>query len=297
MTKAASALKIAAVASAATSALFQITLVIGDGWIRQHLQPYVWAAWVICAALWICWGLIKQREVSSYPDTSHSYAPSASVNAPITVAPVFNIGNIGNSAPQETPKITASKEPISIVPETNSTPIFEVRYEWVNLVYELSPGYWRIAQSFDQEVKRSLIAWFTNPLPGKGQKIVSNSILYAHLRLKSYTSNVIVQIPSSYWIGQMGYQVNLGSGHTEGVILGSVEWQDFAAYTNHYAHAGPHHSFDVPFREKGEKKIVHTSDRFTIDVSLVDIQSACVVEHRRVDVSPTTSGLRAVEIQ
>ena len=50
---------IAAVASAVTNAVFQISIMVSDGWIRAHLPPYMPYLRGLCVVLWVWWAIAK----------------------------------------------------------------------------------------------------------------------------------------------------------------------------------------------------------------------------------------------
>jgi hypothetical protein len=172
-------------------------------------------------------------------------------------------------------KTQSSPQPISI---PGSIPVstkpasgieLEVQYQWLNLVYELSPGLWRRAQSYDNEYKRMLVVRFTNPLPTRGKPIERELRVLSHIKLQNPARGITEQIPTAYWLGEMGYKVNLGMGNNQEVLLGHIENQRFYSCINPYPYPGLNNDFDVPLRQLGEEKSVLLSDRIVIQVSII----------------------------
>jgi hypothetical protein len=80
---------------------------------------------------------------------------------------------------------------------------------------------------YDNEYKRVLVVWFTNPLPMKGKPVERELPVLAHINLRNPAQGTTEQIPTAYWVEEMGYQVNLGMGHNRGVKLGHIENRKF----------------------------------------------------------------------
>jgi hypothetical protein len=203
------------------------------------------------------------------------------------------IGNVEHyhEAPGARPT-PAPEIPRSIVSEPVSKGIeFEMQFSWANLVYELSPGLWRRAQSYDNEYKRVLVVWFTNPLPMKGKPVERELPVLAHINLRNPAQGITEQIPTAYWVEEMGYQVNLGMGYNRGVMLGHIENRRFYSHINPYPYPGLNNDFDIPLRQLGEGRSVPLSDRIVIQASIIKIDAdESIIEQVSFDVFPQTQG-------
>jgi hypothetical protein len=169
---------------------------------------------------------------------------------------------------------------------------FDVQCGWEDLIYDLSPGVWRCAQSYEDDKRvRALVVGFLNPLPTKGRPIERELIVRAHLKLSNPAQGIAEQVPTAWWLGEMGYRVNLGMGHSQKVILGHIENRRFYSPVNPYAFPGPNNDFDVPLRLLTEEKSVPLSDRVMIQVSIIRVDvSESVLEQVTFDLTPQMQG-------
>jgi hypothetical protein len=171
-------------------------------------------------------------------------------------------------------QLAETPESPSAAPNSTAREIaLEVGWSWANLVYEASPGRWRYAESYDNEPKRVLVAWFTNPLPEKGNPVERGLRVLAHIELKSPKEGSTQQIPAAYWLYEMGHQVNLGAGKNLGLLLGHIEYKRFYSYINPYPSDGLNSEFDVPLRQIGEKKSVPVFNHILLRVSIIKVDT------------------------
>jgi hypothetical protein len=205
VTKGSFAILIAAVASAMSSAVFQIAILVDDGWIRAHLPPYMPYLYVLCALLWVWWGISYFFARRKEPIVS---APAVHAPIHVEVKPVFN--NNPTFSPVQTNQQIA--EPPSDPEPTRSTlqvlkPVFE----------QLCPfrGGWHAARPGEV---LGAVAWVHNPTAEEGE--IGTLIRDARASLAyRKEGHLVFTIETAYWLEESGYEIDLKPGMTRGIVL------------------------------------------------------------------------------
>jgi hypothetical protein len=107
MAKGTSPILIAAVASAVTSAVFQIAIVVSDGWIRAHLPPYMPYLWGLCVVLWVWWAIAKFMSDRSDSAPSRPFENHGNLAGRDNTGAQISHSVIGDSALEKLLKVAA----------------------------------------------------------------------------------------------------------------------------------------------------------------------------------------------
>ncbi len=161
----------------------------------------------------------------------------------------------------------------------------EIRREWRNVIYEASPGIWRLATPDDPRGLMMLLVWVNNPYPEtKGVSGTSLSDIIAHVKIENYEA---AQVTKAYWLEEFNNRIDLGCGSERAVIVGHFGNGSFVSYENPYS---PEYRpyFEVPYRELGEARAVHLIERnpsiINIRVSIVSSASNEVIEYGKLKI-------------
>lgn len=179
---------------------------------------------------------------------------------------------------------TGRPTPTPSDPPKITLPSLAIRRAWQQVVYDASPGLWRVASQGDTNYSLMLLLWVANPLPEtRGAHGTNLSNLVAHIKIEHY---ITVQITNSYWVDELSNLVELRAGSERAIVVGQFINDDiFGSYENPYA---PDYEpyFSVPFRELGTRRDIKLMKRdsaspIDIRVSIVDSSSNQVIDFRR----------------
>jgi hypothetical protein len=181
-------------------------------------------------------------------------------------------------------------------PEVGKTKLdFDVKAEWVSLVYENAPGRWRKSIPSDPSPRRSFIVHFTRNEPPKGGKTTTAISLVSILKFTYSTGSE--KVSRAYWLGRNNYQIDFEAGHQEAVVVGSCEGPLFSSYLNKFASDGSNEYFASPVRGLGDRKVMHTAGPILVRISLFDVYANTTVEVKEFEISIAGSTASAKEVK
>jgi hypothetical protein len=207
---------IAAVASAMTSAVFQIAIVVSDGWIRSHLPPFMLYLWALCVALWLLWGIAK---IVSKQSSEHAQIP-----LPGNSAGRDNFGQqiiAGRDVYVHPPAEKRAESRGDSPSGPSPLPSLKCHARWIDAFYEVSLGHWIKLPVRSPFSETMAVATFENPPAPKDQAGIPLKQVEANLKFYGPVENVTVS--TAYWLESDNNLMNISAGHESTVILGHFE--------------------------------------------------------------------------
>ncbi|HEY1903470.1 MAG TPA: hypothetical protein VGG56_13620 [Terracidiphilus sp.] len=275
-------LKIAAVASVVTSAVFQLAIVVSDGWLRIHLPPYMPYAWGLCAVLWVWWGIVAMGSARA---NSKSVLPRQSMKigrdnfgSPLTAG-----RDIHYHAPSPVQAVAPPVEPP--IPIT-----FTIHQRPGNISYETEMGCWKDCSGYS-ECKNALLLDVIRDVPSRGER---GGGAVAVIAILKFTSNQMGHVPRAYWLNRPDCVAWFNAGDRESLIVGTVENSLFVAYENPKHGTLPEDNFVIPFRSLGPK-IEMPKVPLGVEISWYDCSEEITIQQNRLEIIFTEKGM-SVEV-
>lgn len=156
-----------------------------------------------------------------------------------------------------------------------------VRREWRDVIYDQSPGVWRLADPGEVGGSPTLLLWVENPIQQmRGARGTDHFGLIALIRVEHYGTMLI---PRAYWLDATDNTIDLRSGFAHAVVVGhfSKGNLNFVSYENPCGDSTYNAAFAVPFRELGNAQNIRLSRHeaiIYIYVSIVISTSNEVIE-------------------
>jgi hypothetical protein len=171
---------------------------------------------------------------------------------------------------------------------------FDVKPEWVWLVYENAPGCWRKSTPSDPSPGRSFIVHFTRNEPPKGGKTRTTISLVAILKFTFSTGSE--QVSRAYWLERNSNQIDFEAGHQEAVVVGRCEGPLFSSYLNKFTFDASYGLFMPVVRGVGDRKTMHTAGPILVKISLFDVNANKTVEVKQFELLFSKSTVSAKEV-
>ena len=186
--------------------------------------------------------------------------------------------------------------PAPLPPEIQMAKLdFDVKADWVWLVYENTLGYWRRSVPSDSTPRRSFIVYFTRNEPAKGEKTITAVSLVGILKLTNSMGSE--KVSRAYWLGRTNNQIDFEAGHQEALIVGSCEGPLFSSYLNKFSFDWSNEVGKPRGRVLGDRKFMYTTDPISVKISLFDVYANRTVEERRFEISICGPTVGALEVK
>lgn len=218
---------IAALATTVTSAIFNVTTVVGSDWIHSYLRPYVWPLWVTSLVLWIWFLVARARESSGLHSPplapgNGSNTNSNVVSPNIQVNPTINLGAVDVQPRQrdESPRADDSA--------ASQLRLRQDGIDIVRLKYEPDEGRWIRGDDNDRE---GLLIWIANDHAPIGQPNYTAKKLKALIQFRSETA-YRAAVSRAYWLEAYCNQIDLDVGGRRAIIVGIDAGDAWHAYEN-----------------------------------------------------------------
>jgi hypothetical protein len=276
---------ISALASVVTSAVFQVTIQVRDGWIRSHLPPFMPYLWALCGALWLCWVIAKIVSRQS---------EAAPIPLPGNSAGRDNLGQqiiAGRDVYVHSPVERHAEGRRDVPSGANPLPSLRCSARWIDAVYEVSPGRWIKLPGPSSFAEKMAVAIFENPSAPKEQVGIPLKQIEANLKFYSSVENVTVN--AAYWLESDNSLMDIPAGHERTIILGHFEGdarEKFISYENRYT--VPDRS-RRPVRQLGDPIPIVAAHNIRVDVTLID-RNHRTVEKATIEIALMTQTIQVL---
>jgi hypothetical protein len=257
-----------------------------SGWpehIRAH--PYWIGILFLLGAVLMGFGFFPGRTSSKDEGMqSNSAGPNNTGNQIIAHNSTIHLSSNGHLSEQKFP---VQPEPVSVprMPHVPRDLKLIIKLRWKPIYFDMVPGVWREAQSFDYErqPRMALLADLMRPFPAKGEGSIVPISVGAILKL-TYGSGETDIVKHAYWIERTNYEMTFSAGHTEVLVVGCWEESSFASYICEYRQHGGHPIFDLPVREKGQRVAIPARGTIFVAIALFDEETAETLEEIQIAV-------------
>jgi hypothetical protein len=222
---------IAALATTVTSAIFNVTTVVGSDWIHLYLRPYVWPLWATSALLWIWFWVARVKEstgadphplASGNGSNTNRNVVSPNISPNIQVSPTFNIG-AAEAQPHERTEVPRANDSVS-----KQLRLRQDGVDIARLKYEPDEGRWVRGDDSNRE---GLLIWIANDHAPIGQPNYTAKKLKALIQFRSETA-YRAAVSRAYWLETYCNQIDLDVGDRRAVVVGIDAHNAFQAYEN-----------------------------------------------------------------